>query len=449
MKRRTALIGSLSGLLSGCVRRLTPRASDAPLDVLVVGGGLAGLSAAAALEAAGAKTLVIEAQDRLGGRVETQRSQTLVAERGAQFFNRDMPLIRALIEKAGVSTVSLDPQRQLVCVDEGGASLDAGPEGVLERLGDEALLAISQRLHRDGDLPMSELVKRAKPQDAQRVHSMLQELTGKAPSLLSLGGAMHTVESFASTAPPEEYAATGGLDRAVQSLVAQLRTAPKLGCEALSVRWGDRYQTVATSSGSFRARAIVFAVPPPVAARLVFAPALPLPLSTALRAFVGGDMLKVTLGFRSPFWRRSAMPTDFISLSPMGLTATELPGNPARLVLFIGGDTARMLVRESPTDRAAFYRDFMQRASGVAPQEPQWIVEGNWVDSRWSAGGYNSWLRYGEPTESAQLLRQGVGPLLFAGSELSTRFTGYMEGALHSGQETARDCLAALARAQR
>lgn len=390
--------------------------------MVMVGAGLTGLAAARALTRAGVTVGVVEAQGEAGGRVKTVRAGGVVAEAGAQFFNRDMSLLTALVRQSGVACVELPTRRARL-------QLTAGGSDEVSELDPVALLPDPASV-RD-EQPLSATLAGVAPASRAGVESMLLELSGRPLDELSLRAALTAAMTFDSSAPAEETAITGGMDRVV-ALLAE-GTEPWLECPAHLVRVAGDSVVVHTARGELRARAVLIAAPPTAAAKLQYEPRLPQRLRDALDAFLGGDMIKVTLDAERPFWRIDERPADFISETP-GVTALEL--SPSRLVVFMGGPAARRAHALAPGEREAFVRHAMHAGRTAAR-----MSEGDWVGHRWCGGGYNSWVRFGAAVDSAATVSVGAPPLFFASSELSTRFAGYMEGALHAGEAQARRML--------
>lgn len=481
-RRALALLAALLApvVVPGC--RGEPRAGLRPVapplvwDVIVVGGGLAGLSATAAVARAGRSVLVLEAQSRLGGRVDTARvadgGATLVAERGAQLFHRDMTTLRDLLRRSGGRTVRLPDADARVLVDAAGRRL-LPAEDVFATL-DEATVA---RALGPGDLSLAELLDRLLPATpgtrARRdlVRSALTELVSLPLEVVS---ARAMLAELATQAPvrDDELQAPDGLDVAVAALAAQLLVAPRLGVAVSALRPHPGGIAVHVDAGAagrtpapLLARRVVVAAPPPVARRLDL-PALAPRVREALDGWVSGTMVKVTCVFGERFWQAPGAPgraaPELVSLAPFGVTGVDVSHpdrSEGRLVLFAGGATARAWAALDAAARAREALALVRRAyadgtsadgaSGDAVPmlvpAPRLVVEGVWVDHPWSGGGYDAHVRAGGNPDAAAVLRAVDGLVTFAGAELATRYAGYMEGALRSGAEAGRRAARALA----
>jgi len=420
--------------LAGCYR-LQAR-TDGGLDAIVVGGGLAGLSAATAFERAGLQCQLIEAQPQLGGRVSTEVVRgVVVGERGAQFVNEDMTRIRGLMAEHGVATTTLAATRRQFRVSAQGVT-PLEQTSALHQLTPERVEAAFQGA---ADVPMSGVLRGLEGNRAADLREFMAELAGRPPSELSLRAAMNVVASYDSAREAEEMAAVGGLSRVVDGLVRALRRPPVVDAPVTVVRWSPGAVEVVAAGQRLRTNRLVVAVPPPIAARIRFEPALPQPLRVALSAYRTGRMVKTVLRFEAPFWRRGGVATDFLVHSPTGAVLMDMATDEAaRLVVFAGADAAIELAGLQTEKRAARILDLVSTASGTRAPRPLETVQGVWVDHPWCGGGYNSWVAFGEPVDSPAVLRAGTGPLCFAGAELATRFAGYMEGALHSGEAAAQ-----------
>lgn len=429
-------------------------------DVVIVGGGLAGLAAAETVALAGHSVLVLEAQDRLAGRIDTTAPiplpghVPLVVERGAQLFHADMTLLRRLMRRSGVGEVLLPVDHTAVRLDGDQRTLVAPAYG-LDDLDESRIarhLEARDRSLRDLlDILTHEMSRRGSALDSAQLASALTELLGLPLERVSARGAL----GILATQPAwreDDRQADRGLDSLVHALCRPLPVAPRLGAPVRAIRRHASGLSVHVdgwpgSGVEVVARRVIVAVPPTVA-RNIHIEGLPSTAREALESWEAGAMVKTTLLFARPFWRDSAQASGtVVALDTPGVTVRDvsLPGETiGRIVVFAGGPAGRrMATLEDRTLRRELLA-LMARGFAHEPPKPLAVVTGRWVDHPWSGGGYNSWVRAGRDASSPSVLRSEQTPVRFAGSELSTRYAGFMEGALHSGRETAQQVLRSL-----
>jgi monoamine oxidase len=192
------------------------------------------------------------------------------------------------------------------------------------------------------------------------------------------------------------------------------------------------------------ARAIV-AVPPVMASRIAYAPALPEPLSRTLGGWESGDVIKIKLRYERAFWRDSGLSGTVMWRDPHGLFVcdTSNPGHPA-LVVFITGPLAR---RWSALGQEGILRELTPRlTTALGPEAGTFIASTSrdWTDDPWSGGGYSDLVLDMDAHDAEALWREGAGPLQFAASEVSPSFPGYVEGAVVAGKIAGRKAAATL-----
>jgi monoamine oxidase len=445
---RRAFLGHVGGLAGGLLLART-RASRSrgrvrvDADVVVVGAGLAGLATAAALQRAGHRVLVLEAQSRVGGRVDTLvDGDTVAAERGAEFVNADMRDVLALAARAGVRPARRPARDTLLVLDEGGVR----PPTPLEAASHLDPAAIASVV-RERDRSVGEALVRVgvAPGQLALARSALVELLGVDPDLVS-GRAIAAIgTAFVSRRDPDEMLLTGGVARLAATLASSL--AVRLDMPVTRVVGDGALVHVESAGATVAARYVVLAVPAPVVqARIALDVPLPVTVRDALGAWIPGAMVKSTVHVEGD----AAPPgAAAISVAPPGCTMLDAsrPGERGRrLVVFAGGEAARSLAALDDADARAHVRAVVRRAWPVADDARVHVAR--WVDHPWCGGGYNSVVRHGAPPDAARVLREHVGAVQFAGSELAPRFPGYMEGALRSGTLVAARIADALRRSR-
>ena len=132
---------------------------------------------------------------------------------------------------------------------------------------------------------------------------------------------------------------------------------------------------------------------------------------------------------------------------PVTLTFDSSPagGRPGVLLGFVGGRDARAFAAMDAPERRERALKVFECLFGSRAARPEHYVDHSWTNDPWSVGGPNSHLPPGAWTAYGRALREPVGPLHWAGTDAATRWCGFMEGAVRSGERAAADALAALA----
>ena len=445
------------------------------VNVIVVGGGAAGLAAAVAAEEAGLTCQLLEAQEHLGGRIRTVPLATGgVFDQGAQMVNGDMRNVLALAERAGLH-LSPIPQagiglclvgeealraEDLISVDEIYALLE--DQVVRWDSVGEALRALRLKLQwwstpwesfgeaRRGlrhlvekrTAPPNSLAASLRalllsPEEHAIALSLFSELLGGPPEEINAHAVRDLFSRYASEREDVEFQVRGGMTKVIEQLASDLRHAPRLKTPVNRIRATPDRAEVTTDTGVWRADNVVVAVPPPVARRIAFDMDDSGTLDRLLSSFAAGDMIKTVLVFDTAFWRLNGLSGHVTFADPAGLAVIDASlddGLPPRLIAFQGGPLAREWAVLSPEARQALLLRHLSRAFGADVVSPREVAEAVWVDHAWSGGGYNATIRTGGNPDAVARLAAWHGRVRFAGAEVDDLFWGYVEGAIHSGR---------------
>ncbi|MFQ6549148.1 flavin monoamine oxidase family protein [Aestuariibius sp. 2305UL40-4] len=450
------------------------------VNVVVVGGGAAGLSAAVEIEAQGLSCRILEAQARLGGRVDTVSLPDGGAfDRGAQLVNGDMTAVLALAREAGLACHPIPgggrdlcvvggevlSRSELISAEEIFELLEAeivrwdSPKEILRALWQtyrwwttpwegvgEAGRAVSRAVSR-GTAPAGSLAAAIDgmllcKEDAALTYAMMCELTGAAPEALDAVAIRAAFLRYASDRDDAEFQLAGGMGGIVAALARKLRHEPLLEASVREVQVSDGGVEVNSARGRLLCDRVIVAVPPPVARGITFGMDREVELRSLLDAFEAGDMIKTVLLYGDAFWRLDGLSGAVSFADPPGLEVLDTSpgdGGPPRLTAFLGGPEARLRAALPPEERRAKLLDDLARALGPTAAAPQQVAEALWIDDAWVGGGYNATVRLGRCRDAVERLSRWDGPVRFAGAELSDTFWGYVEGAIRSGRAVARD----------
>jgi monoamine oxidase len=452
------------------------------VDVAIVGGGFAGLTAARQLARAGKEVCVLEARDRVGGRVLNHKVQRgVVAEVGGQYVGPTQDRVLALAKSVGVGTFKTYNEGDNVLFLKGQRSLFAATPGVspdpdyttavsvgingLDSLAAQVPLDAPWKAPRAAEwdaMNLGQWVDQNLTTAAQRkLWSIASEAVwGAEPSELSLlyvlayvagAGNEKTKGSIArliqTPAGAQESRFIGGSQRIPLLVAKQLGSQVVLRAPVRRIAQGRGRVVVTSDRLVVEAREVIVAVPPVLAARIDFAPALPRAHRQLLKKITPGRLIKWEAVYDTPFWRTQGLSGQSVSeVGPANTTFDNTPprGTPGILFGFVGGDEARAFARESPAERRRRVLDNFVTAFGDEARNPRNTFEMNWTEERWTRGcpvghtGQSILRRYGPA------LRKANGRIHWAGTETATYWNGYMDGAVRSGERAAKEVLAAL-----
>jgi monoamine oxidase len=195
------------------------------------------------------------------------------------------------------------------------------------------------------------------------------------------------------------------------------------------------------------AKHVIVAVPPTLAGRIEYQPKLPAARDQLTQRMPQGTLIKATAVYDRPFWRGAGLNGMALSLDgPVNATFDDSPADGSRGVLFgfIGGDKARTFTPRTKSHRRAAVLDSFKNYFGAKAARPRQYFETNWTREEWTRGcpvaiaGPGTLLAYGPA------IRRHVGRIHWAGTETSTFWNGYMDGAVRSGERAAGEVLGRL-----
>jgi len=441
-------------------------------DVVVIGAGLAGLRTARALAGAGASVVVLEARDRVGGRTLSQPIGKGVFDLGGQWLGPGQDRVAALARELGVST--------FLTYHQGAKVLDLhGRVSTYKRnipsLSLPALLRTHLMIHRldrmartvpldnpaaarhavtwDGE--SLEGWKRRHVRSAP-VRDLLDVATrlvfGAEPGELSLlhflfylhaGGGLKRLVEIDKGAQQLRF--VGGAQGLALGMAAGLGERVQLGAAVNRIEQDDLGLTVESSRGRVRARYAVVAVPPPLAGRIAYQPALPAARDQLTQRAPMGSAVKCLITYERPFWRERGFSGEVVAAGSGPISAvfdnsSHDNAQPA-LLAFVVGRTARAWERRSASDRRRSVLAALARWFGPEASSPTEYLEHDWSAEPWTRGCPVGVIPPGVLTSFGTTLRQAVGRIHFAGTETATEWNGYMEGALESGERAARELM--------
>lgn len=430
--------------------------------IVVVGAGFSGLACAHELQAAGYDVTVVEATNRVGGRVRssTEFVKDRVVEIGAELIGSNHPTWMAYKDAFGLEMLELSENEEWeqpvllggkrLSRDEAKALLAEMDEIFNKNIDPLAAPVVADEPWKTPDakaldarntadwiagLDCSDTCKLALAVEFQSnngQHVAKQSFLGNLAQVKGHGGA----QSYRDES--EIYRCKGGNQSLAKKLAAGIKSLV-LELPARSIEWGDKRIVVTCADGrTLECDDVVITVPPSVWSRIEFKPGLPGALSPQM-----GQNTKWFAHVKSRFWQKANQEQYALSDGVFNMTWEGTDGQEGDadvvFVAFNGGasaERARGLRGEAVT--AAYLADLELLYPGFKEQFGGKAFFMDWPNEPWTKASY-SFPAPGQVTTQGQILYDGLqGRLHFAGEHTCYRFVGYMEGALYSGAQLAR-----------
>lgn len=444
-------------------------------DVVIVGAGATGLTIATDLERAGFSTIVVEARDRIGGRLRTETIDGAVLELGGQWVSPDQEALLATLDELGLETFERYRDGQSVYVDATGTATrftgDLFPTSPATQGEIERLIALLSALTLEVDPAAPWDHPNAPALDAQSFEAWLDQNSDDAEARANVGlfiaEAMITKpsHSFSVLQALLMAASAGGFDHLVDAdfildrrVVGGLQQVPLLLAERLGDRvylgeaarridYSDGGVVVTTDGLVVRARRAVVAVPPNLYGRIQYSPALP-PVRQQMHQHLSlGLVIKVHAVYPTPFWRAAGLSGTAFSPFQVAHEAYDNSGfgeETGTLVAFVAGETADAMLALPADERRGVILDSLASYFGDEARTPIVYFESDWVSEEWTGGAYAASFDLGGLTRWGAELRSPVGPLRFASSDLAAEGYQHVDGAIRIGHDVAAELAASL-----
>ncbi len=433
-------------------------------QVLVIGGGLAGLAAADELARAGAAVTLIEAHDRVGGRVRTEREAFgggQHAELGGEFIDGDHEHMLGLVRRFGLPLVPVLATGFLHRYRPSPGDIEvsrSAPWRVFETWL-QPLIDRYREAQGDDSAPGVREIARYSLRDWLRhqgappaVHAMSALLRGfflADPDELSVLPLIEQIVGGGSPANTTIHRIAGGNDRLLQALASASRARLLLGHRLQAIDYGAARVTAHVLDARGRAvrldaDAAVLTLPAAALRGVSIAPPLPEAQQRAVAALRYGRATKAVVQYQGDALRRRKA-RAFATDSRLGAFWDASEGQPdtgrdaASMLVFLGGGSASGALAAAARDGgAALLADLCWLGLAGAPVLAARAV--TWEDDPCAGGGY---AVFGPGFDPAwrPLLSRRAGPLTFAGEHTSPSHQGYMEGAVASGVRAARELI--------
>ncbi len=434
-------------------------------DVVIVGAGAAGLTAANELKKAGLSVAVLEARDRVGGRLWTDTIDGAMLEIGGQWISPDQTALIETVADLGLDTFSRYRE---------GDSVYVGPDGVAHRFTGEmfpvspeteqVIAEITERLDAmvaeiDPDRPWAH--EKAAEWDRISWDAWLRQQTDDDEAVRNLafatGSAMLTkpthamslLQSLLMAASAGSYShlvdadfildkrVVGGLQQVPILLAERLGADVFLNQPVRTIDWSDAGATVISDGMIVHARQVILALAPVLYPRIGFVPPLPRLQHQMHQHISMGFVIKVHAVYDRPFWREQGLSGTAFSpyeLSHEAYDNTNHGDERGTLVGFVSDLHADGVFELSADERKERILESLSHYYGPEAKNPVVYYESDWGSEEWTRGAYAASFDLGGLSRYGAHLREPVGPIRFACSDLAGAGYQHVDGAIRMGR---------------
>lgn len=408
-------------------------------DVIIVGAGLAGLSAARAIDSTDMSYRLLEAGNRAGGKVKSgcNKQGEYCLELGAQFVNPDMTEMVQLITASGMTLYETEITEDSVFLN---AKTHKAIDSFIESVDEDFTM---ENVNEQASL--SETIEKWDVSNEKKriAKSFFTEEATVDTDYILAEGFFDVSERYESQLDDLSHQASGPLSAVIEYMEQSLKQPILYNHAVTSVKkLADSYKLTVSTGESFFSKAVIFAVPPTVASTIQFDSQLAEHYQPYLDSFVNGAVIKQTVSYPKAFWHQLEANDSVVSVEGVvfsefrGLSVSDSSkkGEAPRLTAFIGGELAKKWAKKSEDERQAFILKRLKSVFGAEAEHYSDFRESIWVDHPYCGGGYSAQIHTDGHANAAAYLRTPYQNCVFASTELAEAFPGFMEGAVRSGQ---------------
>lgn len=442
------------------------------VDVIIIGAGATGLTAACRINDAGLKVVILEARDRVGGRLWTDWIDGQLYEIGGQWVSPDQDALIETIDDLGLETYPRYRNGDSVYIGPGAAPVrftgGIFPASAETRAEITRLIELLDQLVAETDPDQPWAHTRARELDTISFRSWLELQSDDSEAIdnisLFIADAMLTKPAHAfSTLQALLMAASagsfshlvdadyildrrvvGGLQRVPIELAARLGDAVRTSAPVERVEWDSDGVTVHARGFSVKARRAILALPPNLIGAIRFDPPLPRGRQQMLQHLSFGLVIKVHATYPTPFWRDSGL--SGTAFSPYQLVHeaydnTNHGETQGTLVGFVSDEDADAMFALEASERRKRILESLAQYFGPLALNPVTYYESDWAAEEWTRGAYAASYDLGGLTRFGADQSNPVGPLRFGSSDMAARGYQHVDGAIRMGRRLAEDTM--------
>ncbi|MFC0472444.1 flavin monoamine oxidase family protein [Halalkalibacter kiskunsagensis] len=438
------------------------------VDIVIVGAGLAGLTAALELKKHNYSYVVLEARSRLGGRIHsTISSDGVTVDLGAQWIGPHHKRMLGLIEEFGLQLVPTFRTGKTIYEMQGKRKQTNGKLPIMSPIVIADIMKMKRKIDKiSREIPSgapwtSKLAQQLdKITVAELIKTILLTKAGVSFAKLLIEEALcanvyevsaldflwciRAAGSIDHLLAAEDYWIAEGAETLINRISDSLGETIQLNQPVQRVMYNEKKVTVYTGKESWQAKKVIVTTPPNLLTRISFDP--PLPARRVQLSERAGlpSVIKLICVYERPFWREAGLSgTAYSDQTPVKLTidSSPLDGRRGVLTILIGGDSARQIETLPLKLRQIEVKKALVRLFGEKAAYPIAMFEKDWSAEEWTRGGYATHFATGVISQFATSLTSPVGPIHWAGTETASEWRMYMEGAVQSSERVVHEVI--------